>query len=93
MGSLETCHANTALFLIEMGGNNRFSCLRRLRNLFIIALRHSAWVSNRKCDLARKQRGIERGSAHQQPPESLYARSSATGADIDKKERENSSRM
>jgi hypothetical protein len=55
-----SCHANTALFLIEVGGNNRFSCYRRLPNLFIIALRHSARVSNRKCELAREQRDIER---------------------------------
>ena len=86
-------HANTALFFIEVGGNNRFSCRRHLPNLFTIALRQSARVIDRKCKLGREQRGIERGSAHHQPPECLYARNSATGAGIGKTERENSSRM
>ena len=89
----DSCHANTALFLFEEGGNNRFSCHRHLPNLFTIALRHSARVIDFKCKLAREQHGIERVSAHQQPPDCLYARSSATGAGIGKTERENSSRM
>ena len=72
-------HAKTALFLIEVGGNNRFSCHRRLPNLFIIAIRHSARVFNRKCELAREQHRIERGSAHQQAPEFHCPRSYATG--------------
>ena len=86
-------HAKTALFLIEVGGNDRFSCYRRLPNLFTIAIRYSARVFNRKCKLAREQHGIERGSAHQQASEFLCPRSCATATNNSKAQREDSNRM
>ena len=86
-------HANTMLFPIEVGRNSRFSCPRRLPDLFTIALRHSARVFNCKCELALEQHDIERGSAHQQAPECLCARSYATGAGNGEAQRNNSGRM
>ncbi len=86
-------HANTADFPIEVGGSTRLSCPRRLLDHFTVATRCSARVFNCKCDRAREQHRIERGSAHQQSPQFLCPRDYAARTNNSKVRRENSRRM